>query len=171
MSTAPAKPQAGYSVARPLGKCTITGQEIAVGEKFMAALRETPTGLERLDISMGAWEQFDRRDLLAFWQATMPATEQKKKLFVDDETLQVVFDRLADTQEPNKQAFRFVLGLVLMRKRLLSYESSRVEGENEIWTVKAKGREERIDLINPHLDEQRIADVTQQLGEILNEEL
>src|SRR4051794_2566587 len=84
----PVKPQgSGYEVARPLGKCAITGETIPPGEKFMAALRETPGGFERIDISMSAWPQFDRKDLVAFWQATMPAHEQKKKLFVDDTVL------------------------------------------------------------------------------------
>jgi len=173
MSTsAPVKPQAGsYSVARPLGRCSISDAEISVGQKFMAALRETPTGFERLDVALPAWPDFDKSDLLAFWQATMPATEHKKQIFVDDETLMTVFDRLEGTQEPNKQSFRFVLGLVLMRKRLLAYEGSRMEADREIWTVKARGRDERIEISNPKLDEQRVAEVTQQLGEILNETL
>src|SRR5689334_12216122 len=68
----PAAGAAGYEVARPLGKCAVTGETIAPGDKFMAALRETPTGFERVDVCMNAWPQFDRRDVVAFWQATMP---------------------------------------------------------------------------------------------------
>jgi len=86
MSTAaaspnPTKPQGGgYEVAKPLGKCAVTGEAINVGEKFMAALRETPLGFERVDVSMPAWADFDRKDVVAYWQATMPAVEAKKKL-------------------------------------------------------------------------------------------
>ena len=40
------KPQGGgYDVARPLGKCHVTGEPIAVGEKFMAALARNAAGL------------------------------------------------------------------------------------------------------------------------------
>src|SRR3954453_19813853 len=102
------KPQGtGYEVGRPAGKCAVTGEAIATGEKFMAALRETPAGFERLDISMPAWPQFDRKDVIGFWQTTMPAHEQKKKLFVDDTVLCDLFERLADTAEPSKLNFRF----------------------------------------------------------------
>src|SRR6185437_13644796 len=130
------KPQAGgYDVARPLGKCHVTGEPIAVGEKFMAALRETPLGFERVDVSMSAWPAFDQNGIVGFWQATMPAQEQKKKLFVDDEVLCDLFERLKDTTEPPKLNFRFVLGLILMRKKMLVYETSRVEDGKDIWTL------------------------------------
>src|SRR5213596_3574355 len=84
----PAKPQAGgYDVAKPLGKCHVTGEAVAPGDKFMAALRETPLGFERIDVCMNAWAQFDRKEIVGFCQTTMPAQEQKKKIFVDDEVL------------------------------------------------------------------------------------
>ncbi|MGB7160904.1 MAG: hypothetical protein WBD40_22775 [Tepidisphaeraceae bacterium] len=168
------KSQSGYDVARPLGRCAVTGQPIAPDEKFMAALRETPMGFERVDVSTSAWPEFDRKDVVAFWQTIMPKTELKKKLFVDDEVLCQLFERLAEVQEPAKLNFRFVLGLILMRKRMLIYETTRHEGdggERELWTVRFKGRDDRLDLLNPKLTEEQVGEVSQQLGEILNEEL
>lgn len=163
--------QSGYDVARPQGKCSVTGRAIEPDEKFMAALRETPTGFERLDICIESWGDFDRANLLGYWQTVMPRHEQKKKLFVDDEVLCGLFERLADTTEPSKLNFRFVLGLILMRKRMLVYETSRNEADKEIWVVRFRGKEDRLDLLNPRLNEQQVMDVSQQLGEILNEEL
>ena len=177
MSTAaPAKPAttnttSGYEVGRPGGKCAISGAAIAPDDKFIAALRETAIGFERLDISLPCWEQFDRAGIIAFWKTTMPRAEAKKKIFVDDEVLCGLFERLADTAEPSKLNFRFVLGLILMRKRMLVYEATRREGEREIWSMRFRGREEKLDLLNPHLTEEQVGDVSRQLGEILNEEL
>lgn len=158
-------------MGRPQGKCVVTGRQIEPDEKFMAALRETPEGFERLDVSMESWEGFDKANVLGFWQTTMPRAEVKKKLFVDDAVLCELFERLASTQEPAKLNFRFVLGLILMRKRMLVYETTRYEGDREIWTVRFRGRDDRLDLLNPRLDEQQVTEVSQQLGEILNEEL
>jgi hypothetical protein len=173
MSTAaPTKPQkAGYDVPRPPGKCAISGSEIAPGQKFFAVVRETPEGLERLDISVDAWPQFDRAGLLGFWQTTMPRPEDKKKLFVDDEVLCNLFERLSDATEPAKVNFRFVLALVLMRKRFIVYEGARHDAGRDVWIVRMKGRDDRLDLIDPKLNEQQMAEVSQQLGQILNEEL
>jgi hypothetical protein len=167
--------QAGYEVPRPAGHCTVTGRKIEPGERFFAAIRETPNGMERLDVSPEAWEGCDRAGVLAFWQTVMPAHEEKKKVFVDDEVLCTLFERLADATEPLKVNFRFVLGLILMRKRLIVFEESRQEdggeGRRDVWVVRMKGRDERLDLIDPKLDEQQVTDVSQQLGEILNQEM
>jgi hypothetical protein len=101
----------------------------------------------------------------------MPRAEQKKKVFVDDQVLCELFERLGSATEPNKLNFRFVLGLILMRKRMIVYEDTRVEDGREIWSVRFKGRDDRLDLLNPKLDESQVHEVSTQLGQILNEEL
>lgn len=160
-----------YQIARPRGQCALTGQPIVPGEAFMTALRQTPQGYERLDISMDAWQGFDTCDVVGFWQMVMPVGEQKKRPFVDDETLIDLFVRLEEASEPSRLNFRFVLGLLLLRKRLLSYESTVHRGDVELWMVRFRGRQELMELESPGLDESQIEQVSQQLSSILNEEL
>jgi hypothetical protein len=162
---------AGYEVARARGQCVVCQAPIEPGAALMAALKETPLGFERQDVCLNCWAGFDRADLVGFWKTTMPRHEQKRKLFVDDEVLCQLLERLANATEPAKLNFRFVLGLILMRKRLIVYETSRVEDGKEIWQVRFRGKEEIMDLLNPKLDEAQVQDVSNQLGEILNEEL
>ena len=159
-----------FDMARPGGRCVLTGREIAPGDKFMAAVRETPAALERADICLDAWEDYPRDGLLAFWQTVMPQPNAKKRLFVDDEVLKQIFEKLADAEEPAKLDFRFVLGLILMRKRLIVYEETRLENDKEIWTVRFRGKDDTMDLLNPQMDDAKITEVTQHLGEVLNEE-
>ena len=137
----------------------------------MAALAETPLGFVRTDSCLGCWEKFDRSNVVAFWHTVMPRPEQKKKLFVDDTVLCELFERLAEVTEPAKVNFRFVLGLILMRKRLLVYEKTRQADGREVWSMRFKGRQDLLDMVNPKLDEQQMREVSQQLGEILNQEL
>jgi hypothetical protein len=102
----------------------------------------------------------------------MPRHDQvKKKLFVDDEVLCTLFERLADTTEENKLHFRFVLGLILMRKRLLVYEKTERQGDADAWIVRFKGKDEKLSMIDPRLSEEQVKAVSSQLGEIMNEEL
>ena len=172
MTTAAAKPnKVGYDVPRPLGKCAVCGRDIAAGEKFLAAVRETPEGLERIDVDPDCWPKFDQSNLLGFWQTVMRKAEEKKKVFVDDEVLCTLFERLSDATEPAKVNFRFVLGLILMRKRLVIYETTRHDAGRDVWVVRMKGKDERLDLVDPKLNEQQVTEVSQQLGQILNEEL
>lgn len=179
-AAAAAKPGAGgYSVAKPAGACAVSGRAIAPGEKFMAGVRESPLGLERVDVALEHWPSYGAKaDLLAYWQTVMPKAEEKKKVFVDDEVLCTLFERLSETTEPAKINFRFVLGLILMRKRLVIYDHTRHDPPAEpggdardTWVVRMKGREDRLDLVDPKLDEHKIVEVSQQLGQILNEEM
>ena len=161
----------GYEVARPRGQCVVCHTPIDAQQSLMAALKETPLGFERQDICMNCWAGFDKTDLVGFWKTHMPKAEQKRKLFVDDEVLGQLFERLAGATEPAKLNFRFVLGLILMRKRLIVYETRRMEATREIWQVRFRGKEEQMDLLNPRLDESQVQEVSNQLGEILSEEL
>ncbi len=170
------KPTSGWEVGRPLGTCSVCNLAIAPEQPFHAALRETPAGMVRVDACVEHAASLAGDDVLASWRTVMPRPEAKKKLLVDDEVLLSVFERLGDADELIKLQFRFVLGLILMRKRLLIYEGTRSEQKNEgprkdIWTVRLKGRSDTLDLIDPHLSEDQIGQVSGQLGEILSSEL
>ncbi len=199
-----------YDIARPTGQCAFTGRKLEPGEAYMATLIEfDPSeeaaasgneaaraggglGLRRLDVSMDAWQLGNRPDrMFGYWKATVAQPNEKKRLFVDDSVLLSLFRQLADTDEPDRLAFRFVLGLILMRKKLLQYEGSERrpisqdadgaadgnaasaggDGTAEHWLLKVKGEDERLEMLNPHLDEDRIRQVTEQLGEVLEAEL
>ena len=181
-----------YDIQRPTGVCAFTGRTIEPGESYTATLVEVDQadaesgkadngGLKRIDVSADAWDKGLRPDdLFCFWRATVPEPAEKKKLFVDDDVLMNLFRRLEDTDRPDRLAFRFVLTLILMRKRLLKYTRSEQRpddagNQQEWWTMRGKSIEgaepEMFDVLNPGLDEQQLQHVTEQLGEILEAEL
>ena len=134
-------------------------------------------GLKRVDISIDAWEQGHRPDrLFSYWRSTVPLPHEKKNLFVNDEVLMDLLTRLGDHDQPDRQSFRFVLALILMRKRLLRYECSekRTDAcglEQEWWQMKPKGSDQLIDVLKPQINDEQIQKVTEQLGQILEAEL
>ena len=134
-------------------------------------------GLQRVDVCEEAWDEGQRPDhLFSNWQAVVPEPRAKKKLFVDDNVLLNLFERLADEVDPQRIAFRFVLGLILMRKRVFQYETTETRTDaagvdHEWWVLKRKVSDPLLDMRNPHLNEEQIAAVTEQLGDILEGEL
>jgi hypothetical protein len=101
----------------------------------------------------------------------MTRPEQKKKLFIDDEMLMAFFDRLANETDPEKINFRFVLTLILMRKRKLKYESSHIDSTGqELWTLRVTGQDRTETVVNPHLTEDQIEQLSGQMGQILQVE-
>jgi hypothetical protein len=160
---------AEWDIHKPSGVCSGTGETIEPDEEFIATLVETPQGLVRRDYCAEYW-MANRPKVYCYWKSTMPKGDQKKKIFVDNGMLLAFFERLASETDEEKVNFRFVLTLVLMRKRLVKYDSSETIGGKEIWTVRITGRDEKAQVINPNLTEDKIEQLSDQLGQILQVE-
>jgi len=162
-----------WEIDKPLGQCYGTGKKIAFGEEYFGALVETDEGLARRDFCADYWRS-QKPDVFCYWKSKLPHPDQKKQRFVDDEILMAFFERLENETEQEKINFRFVLALVLMRKRCLKYDTTRIEEDKEIWRLRIvgdKSAERRIEVINPHLDEGQIEQLSSQIGQILQMEL
>ena len=158
---------ADWEIKKTLGQCFGTETPFEAGQDYYAALVETEQGLERRDYSIAYWQEA-KPAVYCYWKSRMTPPEQKKKLFVDDEMLMAFFDRLADETEPEKVSFRFVLTLILMRKRKLKYESSKTdEAGCEVWTLRVTGQDRTETVVNPHLSEDQIEQLSGQMGQIL----
>jgi len=160
-----------WEIEKPLGQCYGTGKKIEYGEEYFAALVETDQGLQRRDFCAEYWQD-KNPDVFCYWKTRMPHPDQKKQIFVDDEMLMAFFDRLARETEQEKINFRFVLALILMRKRRLKYDSSKIEDDKEIWRLRIVGSDKQfVKLINPNLNEEQIEQLSSQLSQILQVEL
>jgi hypothetical protein len=160
-----------WEIEKPLGQCWGSGKKIGYGEEYFAALVEADEGLERRDFCAEYWQE-QKPEVFCYWKTNLPDPDEKKQIFVDDEMLMAFFERLEQETEQDKVNFRFVLTLILMRKRRLKYDSSRTENGKEIWRLRVVGSDkEFVDVINPHLDEEQIEELSSQLSQILQVEL
>ncbi len=159
-----------WEINKPLGQCCGSGKTIEAGEEYFGALVETVEGLARRDFCADYWES-EKPEVFCHWKTRLPHPDQKKQIFVDDEMLMAFFDRLAEETEQEKVNFRFVLALVLMRKRRLKYDATRIEDGREIWSLRIVGEKQCSDVVNPHLDEEQIEQLSSQIGQILHADL
>lgn len=155
-----------FDVARAGGRCFITGREIQPGEAFYSALLEGPQGIERRDYSADAWTGPPEGSLCHF-KTRLPSKETPKNTFVDTEALVTFFERLADTQDPLRRRFRFVLALMLLRKRVLKYERTIREDGEEVWEMRLMRDRSLHRVLNPSLDDAQISELTAELSLIL----
>lgn len=167
-----------YQVSRPTGLCAATGRPLEPGSVCIACLCERPDdeGFDRLDYSLEAWESGTRPPrLFSFWRTTVSRSDDRQRLLVDDEVLMDLFERLADDERPQRAAFRFVLALILMRKRLLRFAGRKAGGEGgkEWWLMRPKGvgsDQPPLEVLNPRLADDDVRELTAQLSEVLRGE-
>ena len=162
---------AEWEIDKSLGQCCGTGNTIADGQEYFAALVEAEEGFQRRDFCVEYWEQ-QKPKVYCYWKTRRPSADKKKHMFIDEEMLMAFFQRLAEETEQEKINFRFVLTLILMRKRRLKYDSSKVDSGNEVWHLRVVGGDgEFVDVINPHLDEGQVDELSSQVGQILQVDL
>ncbi len=142
---------------------------------------ETPFGRRNLCEACWAARQAEEPipGVFSHWKTTVPEPQRKPKLLVDDHVLVDLFSRLGEGLEARNIRFRFVLALLLMRKRILRYEGSEIlsperrtelQIENpdaECWQMTLKGSP--IEVINPVLTSAQIGEVSEQITGILAE--
>jgi hypothetical protein len=159
-----------WTINKPLGQCHGTGVKIEPGQEYFGALVKTEEGLQRRDFCADYWES-EKPDVFCYWKTKLPHPDQRKQLFVDDQMLMAFFERLEKETDPEKVNFRFVLALVLMRKRILKYEDTVIEDGREIWRLRIVGDKHVAEVVNPHLDEEQVEQLSSQIGEILQTDL
>jgi len=168
---------ASYDIARASGRCASTGVPIEPGSAYVATLceRDADEGFDRIDFSLEAWERGNRPPrLFSSWRTTMPEAARKSQAFVDDDVLLNLFHRLADDQQAMRIAYRFVIALILLRKRLLKHDATTEQGGLTLWMMRLKGDPPEtppIEVIDPRLTSDQVREVSDQLGEILRGEL
>ena len=120
-----------WEIERSGGVCAATGRELAEGEEHYAVLHEDGDSFRREDYCLEAW-QGPPPTAFCFFKTRMPVKEKKKRLLVDNDVLVNFFLRLAGEEKQSRVHFRFVLALILMRKRLLRYEETVREDDQDV---------------------------------------
>ncbi len=167
-----------YNISKTSGACSNCESIMQPEDEYVAVVREVEEEFRREDYCLSCWDSEDKSpdaespDVLGAWRTRVPLPQEKKKLFVDDELLVNFFRRLEDAEDAAKLTFRYVLALVLMRKRMLVYDRmERTDEGVEIWQMHFKGSDQVEKVIDPKMDEDKIAEVSGQLGQIMESEL
>lgn len=163
-----------FNISKVTGMCRLCEQPAQPGEPIMALARITGEELVREDYHLSCWEKTQHddpagaADVLGVWRTSVPRPQEKKRLFVDDALLVNFFERLEGQTVPARLRFRYVLALILMRKRLLVYEGmTRGTDGLETWKMRQRGTDRTHAVVDPKLDEDQIAEVSASLGEVM----
>jgi hypothetical protein len=117
-----------YEIQGPTRICAATGRELKPGDRFHAVLIEREGKLERNDYAVEAWTG-SPPGAIAHWSGRVAAVDKPRKPAVNDDALLACFDRLKDSNEPDAANFRYVVALLLMRRKRFRFEDAIRDGE------------------------------------------
>ena len=187
----------GYEIGRPTGVCAASGRTLEPGAQCMATLcseqetapetdqdgQQVPRrnrnsgmpGFQRLDFSLEAWDGGQRpKGLIGYWKMTVPSPDAPRLGFIDDQALLDLFNRLQEDENTDHIAFRFVVGLILVRKKLLKrVRQESIDGVQHWYLLErgAPAESEPMVMIDPGLADDDARQIADQLGQVLKSDL
>jgi hypothetical protein len=110
-----------YEVQRCTRHCAASGRPFNEGEEFHSVLVAEGAEVKRYDYAVEAWRGAPEGSL-GWWKSRMPSREAKKTRLAPGEVLLQLFSELEGVAE--KQDMRYVLSLLLVRRRVLRLEET-----------------------------------------------
>jgi len=156
-----------WEVQRPSEACSVCGREFEVNEQYYSALFDRGHQFERLDFCPNCWET-KKPETFSHWQTRRPEPDEERKLLVDDDLILDFFRRLEGETEPLKVSFRYIVALILMRKRILKFETTEREDDTEHWVLRLVRDKTHHRVINPRLSDEEVERLSEEIGQLLN---
>lgn len=155
-----------YQIQPPTRRCCATGRELRPGERFFTALVESGSHFERHDYAPEAWAG-PPPGAFSYWFGKVPSTAGHQKPKFDDDLLEECFQRLEDANEFGRVNFRYVLALLLIRRRRLRFEESRYEHGEERLILFCPRSGRRYEVVNPRLGECEMKETQDEVFKVL----
>ncbi len=154
-----------YAINRSTRRCCTSGRVLAEGEEFYTALFVEGAELVRRDYAKESWTS-PPEGALGWWKARVPRREENKARLAPDEVLLQLFHELAE--QPDKQDLRFVLALLLVRRRLFKWEEPETNNDGQevlVLSCPRDGGTYRVAAEVP--DDARAAEIQDELAQLL----
>ena len=155
-----------YRIGPPTRRCAVTGRELQPGERFFTALLDEDGSLVRRDYAPEGW-QGPPEGAFSFWAGKVPTATGSAKPRFDDDLLEECFQRLQTQDDPAKAAFRYVVALLLIRRKRYHFERSVLEDGVERLVLRHPRTGEQLRVLNPRLDDEQLQATQKEVFEVL----
>lgn len=158
-----------WHLSRRSDHCVGCNAALAAGSIYHAYLYEQGDNYDRRDYCTGCEPPADP-PAVGFWRARRPAAGhvQSSAIAFDREAVFAFFQRLGDADTSQQRQFRFVLALLLWRKKVLKLvETTPVDG-GEVWRFVAPHVSEEYRVDRPDLSDDDATRLSTQVEALLS---
>jgi hypothetical protein len=155
-----------YQIQTNTRRCAVTGRELQPGDRYFSVLFDENGALVRRDYAAEAWTGAPQ-GAYSYWSGRIAQESATRKPPIDDDMLFECLSRMAGEKEPAKIKFRYVIALLLMRRKRLKFAEAHREGEQEVLVLQSPQRGERFSVIDPQLSDEEMTTVQDEVFEVL----
>src|SRR6266404_9794162 len=148
--------------------CTGCQQPFADKQTYHTLLSMTAVGYERRDLCPACFPAASRDGVLSYWQAEykMPAPPPPEAIQKD--TAETLLRKLVESKDPGHAAARYILAVMLERKRILKHRDTVHEKDgNDLLVYEHARTGESFTLPDPHLRLDQLAHVQEEVAALL----
>jgi len=170
-----------WKIAKPAIQCSACAAGLnIVGKVYFSALLITAAGLSRRDFCEECFQKSRPEGVYYFWKSTHRDEEEKNKRrqpVVDVDFVLDFFKRLgtdsgeageAQPQIPQRLPFRYILALMLTRKKVLAQDERRKNAAGQDVQIFKERRGGAVhEVVEPDLSADEISAVSAELGTLL----
>jgi hypothetical protein len=121
-----------YEVQHSARRCSATGREFAPGETYYSVLVAEGAETKRSDYAADAW-QGPPEEAIGWWKSQVPDRNASKKHWAPNDVMLDFWEQLAE--QPEKQDMRYVLTLLLIRRRVFRQEEEKCDEQGRQWVA------------------------------------
>lgn len=154
-----------YEVQRCTRHCAVTLRKLQPGEMFYSTLATEGAQVVRHDYSAEAW-QGPPEGVLGWWKSHMPERDARRLHWVPNDVMLELLETLQS--QPDKQDMRYVLALLLIRRRVVRLEETeRDELSREVSVLYCPRREATYRVLTVMPSAERTAEIQEELARLL----
>lgn len=154
-----------YDVQRCTRQCAKTERALEPGETFYSVLSAAGASLVRYDYSVEAWSG-PPDGSLGWWKSQMPLRDGRKVQWAPNDVMLHLLEELE--AEPDRGDMRYVLALLLVRRRVLRLEEYEQDAQGREILVGYSGKSDmtyHVPVVVP--SESRTAEIQEELSRLL----
>ncbi|HLA84656.1 MAG TPA: hypothetical protein VJL29_07670 [Thermoguttaceae bacterium] len=154
-----------YEIQRCAKRCHATDRELKPGDVYYSVLVIDHGEPRRHDYSPEAWTG-PPEGAVGWWKAEIPSAKAKRKHWAPNDVMLQFFDELEN--QPDKQDVRYVLSLLLVRRRVMRHEETERDADGrELLVLYCPRRDEtyRVPAVAP--TPVRATQIQQELAQLL----
>lgn len=155
--------------------CSISERKFEDGESFYAAIFDSPEGEEgfvRRDFSIDAWKNYENQPdtvkPFSFWKSTYEApVREEKEESVRKEDAESLLRRLIEEDEAHTENARFILAVMLERKKILKQTDSQRIGETKLLIYEHRKTGDVMIIADPQIPLDQVENVQEEVADLL----
>lgn len=154
-----------YEVQRSTRHCAITGRELQPGETFYSTLTSEGSQVIRRDYAAETW-QGPPEGVIGWWKSQVAQRDARKIHWAPNEVMLDLLESLKS--QSDKQDMRYVLALLLIRRRVVRLEESTTDDQGrELSVLYCPRREAEFRVVTSMPSNERIAEIQEELARLL----